>query len=358
MSKRELFAVYGATGHTGRFVVSELQRRGLTYRAVGRDERRLQALGMDPSHVASLEDVASLANAFDGASAVINCAGPFLDTAAPTIQAAFGAGAHYLDVTAEQQSARDSFSAFDKVARQNGLALLPATGFFGGLADLLVGAALDDWSSADSATVAVFLDSWHPTGGTRATGARNHFPRVVLRNHELVPVAGTTPPDSWTFSPPFGEQAVAPVPLSEIITISRHAAVASIDSLMNRPALAELADPATGTPRATDERGRSAQRFLMDVRVERGGQFRRATASGVDIYAISASLVVDAALRVVAHPDATKVGGLTLAELGRPSSFLTAVTMLYPGFRFSVEPESLPQSLPGSLIAVKQATPT
>ncbi len=301
MSRAELFAVYGATGHTGRFVVAELERRGLPYRAVGRDKSRLQALEMDPSHVASLEDPASLSNAFEGAAAVINCAGPFLDTAAPTIRAAFGAGAHYLDVTAEQQSARDSFDAFDRVAHQNGLALLPAAGFFGGLADLLVGAALEDWPGADSATVAVHLDSWHPTGGTRATGARNHFPRVVLRNHQLVPVAGTTPPESWTFPSPFGTQPVAPVPLSEIITISRRAAVASVDSLMNRSALAELADPTTGTPRATDERRRSAQRFLMDVRVERGSQARRATASGVDIYAISASLVVEAALRVVTH---------------------------------------------------------
>lgn len=339
MSRRDVFAVYGATGHTGRFVVDELKRRGLICRAVGRDKRRLEALGMDPSHVASLEDFASLSNAFEGAAAVINCAGPFLDTAAPIIRAAFGVGAHYLDVTAEQQSARDSFGAFDKVAREKGLALLPAAGFFGGLADLLVGAALGDWSRADTATVAVYLDSWHPTEGTRVTGERNYFPRVVLRNHELVPVASTTPPESWTFPSPFGKQPVAPVPLSEIVTISRRGAVANVDSLMNRSALAELVDPATGTPKATDERGRSSQHFLMDVRVERGGQIRRATASGVDIYAISAPLVVEGALRVVARREAKKSGGLTLADLGRPSSFLTAVTTAYPGFQFSVEHE-------------------
>ena len=41
---------------------------------------------------------------------VIHCAGPFMDTATPVAQAALQAGAHYIDVTAEQPSAQATFA--------------------------------------------------------------------------------------------------------------------------------------------------------------------------------------------------------------------------------------------------------
>ena len=52
--------------------------------------------------MASVDDPASLDRAISGAAAVINCAGPFMDTAAPLIEAAIRGRIHYLDVTAEQ----------------------------------------------------------------------------------------------------------------------------------------------------------------------------------------------------------------------------------------------------------------
>lgn len=331
VEREHLFAVYGASGHTGRFVIDELERHGACYRAVGRD--RIHSF--KEYHVAALDDPAALSRAFDGASAVINCAGPFLDTAEPVIRATMSAGAHYLDVTAEQQSARSTFENFDRPAKERGLALVPAAGFFGGLADLLAGAALGDWSSADAATIAVYLDSWRPTGGTRATGRRNNFPRVVVRRHELVPAMQSSSPGDWNFRPPVGLQPVAAAPLSEIITVARHAAIANVDSLMNSSALAELADPTAGAPEPVDERGRSSQQFVMEILVEKSGQARRVVASGPDIYAISASLIVQAAMHAVAKRSEDISGGMTLSELCPPEQFLNAVTDSYPGFRFS-----------------------
>ena len=102
----ERVMVYGATGHTGRFVVDELLRRGLTPVLAGRSVERLAAVA--PRHAAldhrvvGLDDPDELRQAVAGVGAVINCAGPFLDTAAPLARAAVEAGAHYLDVTAEQ----------------------------------------------------------------------------------------------------------------------------------------------------------------------------------------------------------------------------------------------------------------
>src|SRR5262249_11286661 len=95
-------AVYGATGHPRRFVVQAAQRRGLPVAAVGRDAARLDETFPSPvvRRVAVLDDPASLEQAFAGCAVVINCAGPYLDTAAPVAQAALRAGCHSIDVTA------------------------------------------------------------------------------------------------------------------------------------------------------------------------------------------------------------------------------------------------------------------
>src|SRR3954454_4772240 len=102
----ERVLVYGATGHTARFVVEELVRRGLTPVLAGRSAERLAAValrhgGLD-QHVVGLDDPGLLRGVVADAGVVVNCAGPFLDTAVPLARAAVAAGAHYLDVTAEQ----------------------------------------------------------------------------------------------------------------------------------------------------------------------------------------------------------------------------------------------------------------
>ena len=53
MNTNERVLVYGATGHTGRFVVDELLRRGLEPVLAGRDAERLAA---GPARHAGLED--------------------------------------------------------------------------------------------------------------------------------------------------------------------------------------------------------------------------------------------------------------------------------------------------------------
>src|SRR5258706_15120421 len=97
---------FGAYGHTGRFIVSELYRRGWTPILSGRDETKLQLIAeaYPPSavRVASIASPASLDRAMADAGVVINCAGPFGETAPAVIDAALRAGIHYIDVTGER----------------------------------------------------------------------------------------------------------------------------------------------------------------------------------------------------------------------------------------------------------------
>jgi hypothetical protein len=67
--------------------------------------------------------------------------------------------------------------------------------------------------------VAVALDSWKPTIGTRRTGERNTFPRVVFSGNRLETIANPPPRRTWSFPAPFGTQEVVGFVFSEIITI-------------------------------------------------------------------------------------------------------------------------------------------
>jgi short subunit dehydrogenase-like uncharacterized protein len=119
--------VYGAYGHTGRFVVGELLRHGLKPILSGRDPARLDEMtdrfpGLDV-RPATVHDSHSLERAIDGAGIVVNCAGPFLDTAVPVAAAAVQAGAHYLDVTAEQAAVQEVYRTHEHLGWRTDLDL-------------------------------------------------------------------------------------------------------------------------------------------------------------------------------------------------------------------------------------------
>lgn len=289
-------AVFGASGHTGRFVIAELLRRGLTPIAIARSSGALNAANL-PSKVlcrtASIDDPESLDRALVGAHAVINCAGPFLETADAVISAALRAGIHYLDLSAEQISTLAALDNYDDAARNAGIVVVPAMAFYGGFADLLVSTALGDWDYADAIEIMIGLDSWHPTRGTRITGEKNKAPRMVVTEGKLVSLASPLAERSWEFADPLGRQDMAEVPFSEIILIARHVRTRELHTYLNKVALGDVRNPSTPAPKAMDDTGRSAQRFMVDVVARREGMSRRISAQGRDIYAFSAPLICE-----------------------------------------------------------------
>lgn len=323
-------AVYGASGHTGKFVVAELLRREMPVIAVGRDPSRLPA--DVPGRTAAIDDPVALERAFAGCAMVINCAGPFLDTAAPVLEAALRAGCSYLDVTAEQASAQATFETCDRAARDAGITVIPAAGFYGGLADLLASALVGD-EPVDEITTAVALDHWWPTEGTRKTGERNRVPRVVVENGQLAPMAVPPGKKDWFFGAPHGAQPVVELPFSEIITLSRHLDARSIRSYLNVAALDDVRDAGTPNPTAIDAQGRSAQRFAMEVVAVGPAGPRRAMAQGQDIYAVSAPIVVEAAARMLA-PSFQRRGALALGEAFDARDFLRALAPTHLAIAF------------------------
>src|SRR5262249_31898235 len=158
--------------------------------------------------------------------------------------------------------------------------------------DLLATAAMRNWSEADEIQIAVALDSWKPTQGTRLTGQRNTGRRLVFSNNRLALLGDPPPKIEWVLPQPFGKQELIALPLAETVIISRHLRVPEIHAYMNLAPLADLHSPTTPGPTPADERGRSEQVFLMEAKVRRGVEERRAIAAGRDIYSITAPIVV------------------------------------------------------------------
>lgn len=297
--------VYGAYGHTGRFVVSELLRRGWTPILSGRDAAKLDAVGGGLEvRPASIDDPASLDRALDGAAAVINCAGPFASTAAPVIEAALRARIPYLDVAAEIEANADTFEQYADA----GITIAPAMAFYGGLSDLLATAAMGDWAAADEISLAYALSSWKPTAGTRAATEvsirRRNGQRLVFADQRLSLRTDAPPVLEWTFPAPIGVQTVqGEFTMADSVTIPSHLKTSELSTYMTVAPLEDLSDPDLSPPAAVDESGRSAQTFLVEVVVRQAGAERRAVARGQDIYAITAPLVVEATERVLSNPD-------------------------------------------------------
>ncbi len=123
--------IYGATGYTGRLIAEKAAARGLRPVLAGRDRTKVNALADRLGlgwRAFPLDDARALREGLEGMQAVLHCAGPFAETAAPMLEACLEAQVHYLDITGEiEVFAR--VHALDQRAKGQGVALLPGVGF-------------------------------------------------------------------------------------------------------------------------------------------------------------------------------------------------------------------------------------
>ncbi len=337
-SNARRIAVFGATGHTAAFVMQELQRRDFVPAACGRISEKLRVVrerhGIQDIRVAHVGEPTSLDESLCDVAAVINCAGPFGDTAIPLIDAARRAQVPYIDVTAEAAVVLDIFQRYG--IDVSDIAIVPAMAFFGGLGDLLATAAMGDWTEAQRIVVAYGLSSWVPTNGTRATIAKREGRRLIFSQGRLQERTGETPAlhAQWTFGEPFGDQEVATeITTADVVTIPHHLRVRDLHTYMNLAPIADLVGTSANGPVASDATGRSAQQFRIEVVASNGNEERRAIASGRDIYATTAPLVVEALERILAMGI---TGVHTAAQAFDPVEFLRAIEKTDPYFLFDV----------------------
>ena len=130
----------------------------------------------------------------------------------------------------------------------------------------------------------------------------------------------------WPFPDPMGPRAViGEFTMADVVTIPSHLSIPEVRTYMTVEAARDIASPDTPTPAPADDRGRSAQTFLVDVLVRSGGSERRAVASGQDIYAVTAPLAVEAVDRILTGRTRT-VGVASAGEIFDAPGFLRALS--------------------------------
>jgi len=214
------FLIYGANGYTGDLIAREAVRRGLSPILAGRREDRLRPLAeeLGLSHRAfSLGDPQDLRAGIEGVGAVLHCAGPFLHTSRPMVDACLATGSHYLDITGEI-GVFESVLRRGREAEEAGIALLPGVGFDVVPSDCLAARLAEALPDAEELRMA-----FYNAGGTMSRGTMKTMIEglpgagAVRRDGRIVPVPVAyevrkidfSCGPRWTMTIPWGDVSTA-----------------------------------------------------------------------------------------------------------------------------------------------------
>jgi short subunit dehydrogenase-like uncharacterized protein len=123
--------VYGANGYTGELVARLAVAQGRRPILAGRDREEVGALARElglEARTFALDDPAALDSGLAGVGAVLHCAGPFVRTSRPMVEACLRSAVHYLDITGEVTVFERVYER-DREARARGVVLMPGVGF-------------------------------------------------------------------------------------------------------------------------------------------------------------------------------------------------------------------------------------
>jgi short subunit dehydrogenase-like uncharacterized protein len=129
MSKN--WMLYGAYGFTGRLILDEALQRGHRPLLAGRSREKLLPLaerfGLEARQV-DLSDTHNLHASLETVELVLHCAGPYVHTSQPMLDACLPTRTHYLDITGELPVFQHTLSRHDE-AQQAGVCLVSGVGF-------------------------------------------------------------------------------------------------------------------------------------------------------------------------------------------------------------------------------------
>ncbi|WP_223789465.1 saccharopine dehydrogenase family protein [Marinicella meishanensis] len=123
--------IYGATGYSGQLIVKQAVKAGLRPVLAGRSEDKVKTLAAQHGleyRVFSIDMLAQSDALIVGMDLVLNCAGPFSQTAEVMMQACLKQRAHYLDITGEIE-VFELAASLDEAAKTQGVVLCPGVGF-------------------------------------------------------------------------------------------------------------------------------------------------------------------------------------------------------------------------------------
>lgn len=222
------FLIYGANGYTGKLIAKQAAARGMSPIVAGRNREQIETLGRElgcESRVFALQG--DLRAQLEGVHVVLHCAGPYVATSAPMLDACVAARASYLDITGELP-VFERIYARDAELRAVGITAVPGVGFDAvpteGLAVLLKARMPD----AFRVRIAIGSDRPATTRGTAKSAVE------IAAQGVLVRVEGSLrPPPSGAKVEPFElagkSRRLIPFPGCELAAIYRSTGIANIE---------------------------------------------------------------------------------------------------------------------------------
>jgi len=231
MMKNGKWMIYGANGYTGRLIAIEAAARDLKVLLAGRNGGELRQLSDQtgfPARILSLDTAPqSIAQHLTDVDGVLNCAGPFSETAMPLSNACLIAGIHYLDISGEL-SVFEELHTLNKKARKKKVVICSGCGFDVVPTDCVAAALKENLPDAQSLTLA-FKTEGGISAGTAKTGVEIFRKGGKIRREgelENIPLGKKTRKISFQGS----EVDVSCFPLADLATAYRTTNITNIET--------------------------------------------------------------------------------------------------------------------------------
>jgi short subunit dehydrogenase-like uncharacterized protein len=291
--------IYGATGYTGRMAAQHAAAAGLDLILGGRDNARLSALARELGarhRTFDLDDHTAIDAALSGITAVLNCAGPFMRTATPLMEAAIRTQTHYLDVAAELNSYHLAEN-LDSAARDAGLMLLPGSGGSVTMLGCLAGHAAHRVNSPQHVHMALHV-AGSMSRGSAISATQNLIADCLQRlDGQLV---ARSPDDRHDFDFGWGPVSCAATTLPDLVTVWRATSIPNIETFVYVSGDAFPQGDLATLPEGPSAEHRTANRYHAAVEVTgAGGTVARSALDAVNGYTFTPLAAAEAARRVL-----------------------------------------------------------
>lgn len=320
--------IYGANGYSGALIAREAVRRGHRPILAGRNAETIEPLARELGCESRVFDLTNVD--VGDAKLVLHCAGPFILTSAPMVDACLRAGVHYLDITGEIAVFESIFRRDDE-ARTRGVTILPGVGFDVVPTDCLAAMLAGRVPGATALTLAFYTKGSALSRGTTRTMIEGIGDGgAIRRDGRIVRVPFAYDVRSIPFS--CGERTAMTIPWGDVSTAFRTTGIPNIRVYIaaSRKAIArarrlrwllpllspkpvrrlvqKLAAPRGGP----DERMRATGRVYLWGEVSNGTESRSMTMTTPEGYAFTVCSAVNAVERVLAG---ARPGAFTPATL-------------------------------------------
>lgn len=293
--------IYGAAGYTGQMAAGNSKALGLDFVIAGRlqDEDKLAVLAAELGieyRLFAVDDLALSSRALDNIGVLLNCAGPFMRTAEPLMQACIAAGIHYLDIAAELDSYRLA-EKLDNDAKAAGVMLLPGSGGSVAMLGSLAGHAAKRVTSPTKLSIALHVAGGFSRGS--AVSASENLTTETLHRVDGTLVA-RSPEEVREFDFGSGPATSFPVTLPELITIWRATDIPNIETFVHVTDGAFPDGDLAAMPDGPTIAQREANRYQAAVEVTgENGTVVRSVMDTVNGYTFTTIAAAEAARRVL-----------------------------------------------------------